>query len=400
MRLENILHPSRSWRLRRWREHWRRRNVSSGYPDANGRSPQRSPMALTSEEISRVMQQQYGLVIEGTPHKMKGGMESAVWSVRTRDGAWVVKVFQPRRVAVTLVEAEVRLYEYLNRLGFHTPATLQTTGGRKVATLIADGSEFPLLVMRLEKLRKCTPSSISAPELKLIAKTAAQIHERLQDYPDKDQSFDLLSRPPAAEAYEKFAASPLAAELTSAERARLREINGKMVDYVRRNPPNGFLGKSLLHGDFTLEHAQFLPNGEVYLFDFADRWWGPIVYGLAVPLAHFYSEDNISFGRWEELKHWFLEGYTSERKLTLEEEAALNPALIVRLLNEIAYLSEQATDHRDGIKTCDLMRRYDLADYLLHDFDRGFRMRSLNTVHQWLISVVSWLGGVSSYLDS
>lgn len=399
MKLQNILHPSRSWRVRRFTEQFRAKPNGSANTPGTLQSQQLSPTLLAAEEIVQVLKTQYGLSVDGLPKRMSGGIESAAWSVSSDCGEWVVKAFQPRRVAVDIVNAEVRLYQYLNDRGFHTPVARPTLAGKSVGILSSHKCEFPVLVMRLEQLRKCTSSDITEPELKQIARTAARIHEELQNY-SRDELFDLLSQPLATQAYARFAASPLAEELTRSELAEFQATTQKMVAYARQHPTHPALSKSLLHGDFTLEHVQFLPDGGVYLFDFADRSWGPIIYGLAVPLAHFYTADDISFDRWEELKAWFLEGYTSAHRLTPEDQAALTPALIVRLLNEIAYLSDKASLHPEGIRSIDVQKRFDLAAYLLRDFDDSLKARTWKSVHQWVISGVGWLSGVFSLLDS
>ncbi len=365
MKLENLLHPSRSWRLRHWRARLRGRPVRPPEATKNKRENGRtSPKLLDAETVSRFLVHEYGLSLKGLPAKMSGGIESAVWSVKTDQADWVVKVFESRPGVLEKVKGEVRLYEYLNHHGFRAPVAKKTRRGESVARLVTLSGEFPLLLMRLERLRKCTPANITAPELMKIARTAARIHAGLRNYPDKGQLFALLSQPPSTDAYERFRASPLSAQLTGAELAELERNNQEMVAYVSRHPPRPALSESVLHGDFTLEHAQFLADGEVYLFDFADRSWGPIAYGLAVPLAHFYSSDGISFARWEELRAWFLDGYASAHELTAEDRAGLKPALILRLLNEIAYLSDKAGTAGNAIDALSIKKRYELADYL------------------------------------
>jgi Ser/Thr protein kinase RdoA (MazF antagonist) len=401
MKLQNVLHPSRSWRLRHWRERLSGKSVQAEAKKDIGGNGRISPKLLDTETVSRFLVHQYGLSLKGLPAEMSGGIESAVWSVKTDQGDWVVKVFESRAGVLEQVRAEVRLYEYLNDHGFCAPVAKRTRHGESVARLVTASGEFPLLLMRLERLRKCTPGKITAPELTEIARTAARIHEELQNYPDKAQLFDLLSQQPATDAYARFLASPLSAQFTGAELAELEANNQKMVAYVSQHPPRPALSKSVLHGDLTLEHAQFLSYGEVYLFDFADRSWGPIAYGLAVPLAHFYSSDDISFARWEELRTWFLEGYASAHELTEDDRAGLDPALIVRLLNEIAYLSDKARTAGDGIDALSVKKRYELVNYLLRDFAGNGASGSgkSRALYQWLVSFFGWVGSIFSLAD-
>ena len=397
MKLQNLLHPSRSWRVRHWRKRLSGKSVQP--PEATKNKRENScilPKLLDAETISRFLTHEYGFSLKRLPVEISGGIESAVWSVKTDQGDWVVKVFESRAVVLEQAKAEVRLYEYLNDHGLRAPVVKRTRRDESVARLVTLNGEFPVLLMRLERLRKCTPGNITAPELMEIARTAARIHEELQNYPDKAQLFDLLSQPPATDAYVRFLASPLSAQLTGAELAELEATSQKMVAYVSQKPPRPALSKTMLHGDFTLEHAQFLSDGAIYLFDFADRSWGPLAYGLAVPLAHFYSSDDISFARWEELRSWFLEGYASAHELTKDDRAGLDPALIIRLLNEIAYLSDKARGGDGRIDALSLKRRFELANYLLRDFASNGASRSEKSfpLYQWLIS---FFGGSAAF---
>jgi Ser/Thr protein kinase RdoA (MazF antagonist) len=368
MKIETLLHPSRSWRVRRWVKLWKEniqgaRHHGTDYSEEKPALPKRP----STEAISSFVAHQYGLSLIDPPTIIRNGMESHVWSLRTDCGDWIVKAFLHQRL-LEKVQDEVNLYQDLNRNGFHVPVVLSTTKGSSVARFSAGGRTYPVILMRLELLRKCKAVTIKAEELLEITRTMARMHETLKEYPDREKYSSKLEV--TTDAYTKLLASPYAAVFNCDELATFKTLDRQMVryasDFQRRNKST----ESVLHGDMYLEHAQFLPHGEVYLFDFADRMYGPIAYELAIMLGHFYSDEDISFERWEELNNWLMSGYASVRELTLEDQEAIKPCMINRLLTEIAFLSEKAADN-SKVDPQAIKRRYRLAEYLL--FDKGRR---------------------------
>ncbi len=318
--------------------------------------------------IAPFLTDQYGLHLINPPTLMRGGMESVVWSVQSNQGSWVLKIFGTHQGSFERIQEEVLLYEYLNRNGLRAPHVLLTRQGGYVAKLCVEGTTFCAFLMRFEELRECHAANIKEDEMLEIARTQARMHDVLRRYSDNENFARVTRYRPTGRAFSKLLESPYAPMLSAEELAELKMIDRKMFDYASRFKQDNSLTESTLHGDMRLEHAQFLPDGRVYLFDFADRSRGLVAYGLAVMLSHLYCDDKITFARWEELRTWLLKGYTSICELSEEDQAAIKPLLVIRLLEEVAYLSERARVAVDLVDAEGLKRRYKLADCILKDF--------------------------------
>ena len=366
MEIKNLFLPWRSNRVRRLiREKTLRRIAAS-----NGQE-KRTPAPISTQLIASFIAGQYGLDVTEPPIVINGGRESSVWSIKTTGGDWIVKACDPRQGPFRKVQEEVKLYGYLNEQGFHAPVVLPTREGSSVARLLINEQVHTLILMRLERLRRCRPTSIGAEELIKIAQTVARMHAALREYHVRDRLFDATSPEPVNGAYAKLSASPNSDAFDSAELASLEALDQRMVRYVLDSQSKDQLTGSVLHGDLHLEHAQFLPDGEVYLFDFGDRTRGPVAHELAVTLGYLYSAEDVSFERWEELKRWLLSGYTSVQELTPADLNALRPLIIHRLLKEIAFLSDEATALGAEVDSQGIRRRYELAGYLLKSAESG-----------------------------
>lgn len=81
----------------------------------------------------------------------------------------------------------------------------------------------------------------------------------------------------------------------------------------------------MIHGDLILAELRLFSRGGVYLFDFADRFYGPIVQDLAKLVQDLYTSEVITFQRFEQLKETLLEQYLSVNPLTDRDRNALIP---------------------------------------------------------------------------
>lgn len=322
---------------------------------------------LPQSSLVNFITQQYGVEVIEPLRLMPGGIESRVWVVKTNKGDWVLKIFGAHQGPIERIRDEAKLYEHLNNKGLRAPHVMPTLKGDKVAELSANGITFGCHLMRFETLRQCHAGNVSELELLCIARTQAKMHMILREYSKDAQFAKVPPYRPTNRAYVKLLDSPFAAALNKEELSTITVVDRKMVDYAKGFKQVGNLTASTLHGDMRLEHAQFLPSGEVYLFDFADRSWGLVAHGLAVTLAHFYCDEEISFERWEQLRDWLLKGYTSICALTDDDIAAIKPLLVMRLLDEITYLSIRAKVLEEGVDPEVIKKRYRLADYLLTD---------------------------------
>jgi Ser/Thr protein kinase RdoA (MazF antagonist) len=391
LNLQKLMHPLHSQRLRRlgtrFRAHGPLKSLGS-----NGlrQSLRLSPKELSPLDISRLLAKEYDLFAESSPQEMHGGIESAVWSVATRSSKWIVKVFKPSQTAHKLAEDEVRLYDFLNERGLHTPVVRQTNSGASVSTLEIGNHSFPVMLMRMEALRKCSPTDVQPDELSNIARTFARLHRALKDYPHPLLLLISSDDRPVLPTYRQLMESPISAGFSADELARLKRIDRRMTQYGSHPLLTSSLTNAVHHGDLTLENAQLLPDGSVYIFDFADRLCGPVAYGLAITLTHLYAAEDITFERWENLRACLVETYTQEGELTEQDLAALDTFLIRRLLEEIAYLSETAAGRHYDIDASGVLRRYKLGEYLVQRQSGPSRLSSRSALYQRVLWLVGW----------
>lgn len=344
-------------------------------------------------------------------------MENAAWHFKTNKGDWVVKVYAPHMVPFEKVVEETALYEYLNQHGIRVPKVLHSKKAHLVEKLETDMHEYPVMVMKFEEgLRFTRSASIQKDELVKIAQTVARMHQCLEHYSyhknliiegedvengkQYQKTHDILATFPNARVYSSLVkiaqkilriyrslkynfrckdfiikeknvgydtliTSPNVSVFTSKELLHIRVLDQQMRAYLSANSPTRHLTKSVIHGDLALEHAPFLQNGDVYLFDFTDHYLGSVAEELAVMLVHLYKEDELTFDRWEELKNWFLNGYTTVSHLTSDDLNTIESFIIRRILLEITYLCNISREIHREVDSEGNKRRYQLADYLL-----------------------------------
>ncbi len=148
-------------------------------------------------------------------------------------------------------------------------------------------------------------------------------------------------------------------------REKFNRITQNVVSFLEKTSYPKQLTQSYLHGDIGLEHVQLLPNNHLYFFDWADRVDGPVARELSILLFHSYGEEDISFERWEQLKKWILESYSSINQLSKDDTNVIVPFLFRRCIDEVRYLADLATQKRKPIEVKAIARRFDLADKLL-----------------------------------
>jgi Ser/Thr protein kinase RdoA (MazF antagonist) len=184
--------------------------------------------------------------------------------------------------------------------------------------------------------------------------------------------------------------SPISAEFNAEELARLKRIDRRMTRYGSQPLLSGSLTNAVHHGDLTLENARLLPDGSVYIFDFADRLCGPVAYGLAITLTHLYAAQDITFERWENLRACLVETYKQEAELTAQDLEAVDIFLIRRLLEEIAYLSETAAGRHYDIDARGVLRRYKLGEYLVQRQSGPSGLSSWSALYQRVVLSIGW----------
>ncbi len=326
-----------------------------------------SPKQISTEKIEAFVQDQFGLKTVGDSEVISQGVESAVWLLTTNDGKWYAKVYGQHEGPLERIQEETELYDYLREHGINVPEVRATLEGQKVVQIKTKDGKYSTILMRHEEIREPKPTTITQDELENIARTVAKMHNVLKDYPNRDKLIekDHIPTQLPVDALQLLMDSPNKNVFTANEIQRLKELDVKMVDYLKNNPVPTNLSETVLHGDLTFGHAQLLPNGEVYFFDFADRWYGPIAHELGILTENLYRPEDITYERFEQLRDWLLTTYAAEVKLTPEDYKAMTPFILRHTMEAVRYLSSIAQKAGYEVDSKGIKRRYKLAEYLL-----------------------------------
>ncbi len=301
--------------------------------------------------VKTCLEANYNLVVNSLK-LLPGGTSSAAWVVDTNKGKYLAKIFGLGEGSVEWVTNEAELFFFLHQRGVCAPEVLPSARGELVSVLEYLNNRFPVTVVKWqEKLRMLTPATITPEELTSLGRKVSQLHLALRDYPDGDF---IQNRPRTSSAKHK---SLTAFEAVMAG-AKYRKIDAKLLNsfeaidqqmelYVNAYPPLISLPKSVIHADLSLDHAQLLPNGDIYFFDFSDRKWSTRSQEVATFFTTLYLWEDISFEKLEELQSLFLLGYQSVYPLSPEELMAIPSLMVKRLLGTIKYLATLAKEYTD-----------------------------------------------------
>jgi len=255
--------------------------------------------------------------------------------------------------------------------GIHAPTLKADLNDQELNFIDFKGYQLPVILMRFENLRMCTPSTVTQTELSKIASETAKMHKVLSEYPNKEVLRH--SRLPAEEwaekdepksAYEALTQSVHVEKFSKEQLERFSKIDTVMENYIKSNPPLLPQTETIIHADLSLEHAQLLPDGNVYFFDFTDRSWGAVSQELATFMTMLYQWEDISFEKWEELRQWLLDGYQTITPLTNNDLQAISQKALIRLLVANKYLAVLTkTTPSDHVVNW-IRRGYELGDYI------------------------------------
>jgi Ser/Thr protein kinase RdoA (MazF antagonist) len=227
--------------------------------------------------------------------------------------------------------------------------------------------KFPLIVMKLEDLRKISPESVTREELTLIAGRIALMHKVLQQYPNKNEIRRAEFWDTQQSNFREFLKSPNAEAFKAWELQELHELDLRIEAACRKVRLALPLTKSVLHGDLNLDHVRLLcGTGDPYFLDFSDFSYGPIALDLAILLVHLFRESDISSARWEEHKGWVLDGYGAVQELAENDISAIDSLLLPWTLTEVRYLNKMSMRTRGEQDVRGIRRRYQLMEYLLN----------------------------------
>lgn len=327
--------------------------------------------SLTTQFIRRIIEREYNITILDTHVLLAGCPANSIMLLTTKEGGFFAKVYTPNENSVEQVQEEARLFEYLTQHDIHAPVLLRTRTGQAV---LRAKHVYPVILMKQEKLRMIAADTAKEKELRRIAQDMAKMHQVLRNYPRKESFKKSIEDPDLMredwETYHRIIASPLGASFTKGELAMVKATDESIVEYMRKNYPPELKEFSVIHGDLALEHAQFLPDGSVYFFDFADTAWGPIARELAVFFVRLYTSPvgPATFERWEKLKEWALEGYQSVNSLSEVDIKAIGAMMIKRLSEgTIGYDTDILEYERNPEAHIRKKRkRYKLLEYLLN----------------------------------
>ena len=323
---------------------------------------------ITETDIVSVLTTRY-CIKDPRVEKLPGGTESLAWRVADGDHSWVTKVFLSEGKRTWLKE-ECGLYRYLNAHGFHVPVIRTSGKGRSIESIHRDGETFDVIVMRGESLRRAEPSSVTQEEINVIAHSIASMHRVLSHYPNKRtyQERARVEKPRGdypESAFQALTQSVHARRFNERQLQTFEDTDAAMLTAIHTRVPRGPLTHSIIHGDLALEHAQFLHDGSVYLFDFGDRMWAPVARELGIFLTMLYQWEDISFSRWERLKQWVIGGYESVSPLTPHDRSAILYFELKRLMEAMSYLATLEKDTESEHVATWIRRGYELGEYLL-----------------------------------
>ncbi len=323
---------------------------------------------INDDLVKACLESKYNLVVYSL-HLLPGGTSSAAWVADTNAGKYLAKVFGLGEGSVEWVTNEAELFYFLRQRGVCAPEVLPSASGELVSVLGYQNNRFPVTVVKWqEALRMLTPATITLEELTSLGTKVSQMHLALRDYPDGDF---IQNRPRSSSSHHK----PTTAFEAVMAGAKYRKIDAKLLNsfeaidqqmelYVNAHPPLDSLPKSVIHADLSLDHAQLLPNGDIYFFDFSDRKWGTRSQEIATFFTTLYLWEDISFKKLEELQSHFLVGYQVIYPVSSEELSAIPSLMVKRLLGTIKYLANLANNYSD--KNIDewIMRGFKLGKYL------------------------------------
>lgn len=160
------------------------------------------------------------------------------------------------------------------------------------------------------------------------------------------------------EIYPLLIRTPMRDSFTPVELEEIKLLDKKANEAISKSNDSSRLKQSVIHGDMGLTHARFLPNGEVYFFDFADRSYKPVVVEIANLLLEFVDND------FEKTKSIVIDEYQSTNPLSQQDLEALEGRMISRIIGVGMYfcyrsMVENSVNYLPGIRNkIELLSRF------------------------------------------
>lgn len=325
--------------------------------------------SITSSQVIEFVEQNYQLKIISEPQPVDGSIESAVFLIKTDKGSFYLKIYGLETASREAVDKEVLLYDFLISHGINVPDIFSTAKKDKVLKVILNSTEFSMFLMMQEELILKQPSELTSKETIKLGATIARMNKVLIDYPNNYTHDDkLITEDLPKDIYNTFINSANSKGYSKDELVKIGNLIRKVQEFLKAQSPNSeHLTRAMLHEDLALSHTQFLKNGEIYIFDFADMGYGPISWDLGIMIENFYRQEDISFKRWNELQTWFYEGYSKTLSLSEPDLKALKPFILQHILIAVNYLNEVAIKIKKECGPDGIRRRFELAEYLLEN---------------------------------
>jgi Ser/Thr protein kinase RdoA (MazF antagonist) len=350
------------------------RSINGGLQQVFGTRPQQTqrasvgPKSISPEQVQRAVASYYG--IKGNNSRIRSlssvSPASSAWLLETGRDAWYIKLVQQKRDHKQRLKDEVRLYDYLNAHGARAPDVVPATSGLKVVELKIGGRGYYLYLMRKEETRTVSPATVTHRELQTIATALARMHEILKPYPDPYPlpKSSLVSVPPEALA-DVLVASPNVSEFSQAELDWASALDVRLIAYLNANLATSDLTESLVHGDLSFENFRLLGDDQVYWFDFACRFYGPVVHDLARLIRNLWSREPTNFPRFDQQRYLILSHYQTVHRLPANDWRALAPYIIWYALESSHHYCRIA--RRSGVPTeiPTIKNQLQLAEYIL-----------------------------------
>ena len=332
-----------------------------------------SPRQISPRSINTFLEITYGLFSTQDPVIMSGGTINAGWEITTPNWKYILKVFSTPLEDGRSIEEELELYRHLEKNKVNVPKVFLTKDNHVIGNINIQNQSFPVILMKLEQLRRVSPVDISNNEIVVMAKAVANMHSAFQSY-DKQLLVQKITLPKGVRTNGNALTdlqSPNGANLSKNKKINIMNLEMRMVEYTQLNPLPLNSKAGLLHGDLSLGHVQFLTDGSVYIYDFSDYTFGPLIWELATLFVYFFKEGGITFSRWKKICLQFLKEYSKNMQIPSEDIAYLKMMIIDRLLfetrtlNRLSRIEDRAVDYIGNINRYKLAKKLLEEDFLL-----------------------------------
>lgn len=321
---------------------------------------------IDGESVTICLNRNYALNLSKPVSQLPGGTENAAWVIEANEGKWIAKIFGSGEGPIERIQEEATLYRFLNSQGIHAPEILSNKSGQDLSLLESRDQTLQLMLMKYEQLTMCSPVTVTQAELEKIARETAKMHEVLVGCPQADSLKKEVRVPfDKGATFEALVSSAYKSEFTQEQLQRIKKINDQIENYLESHPPPESLTKTVIHADLSLEHAQLLPDGGVYFFDFSDRTWGPVTQELGTFLTVLFQWEDVSLQRWGELRSWVMSGYLSESTLTEDDIQAINFFILSRILGACKYLIDLTRQTPNETVVSWVKRGYQLGEHVI-----------------------------------